>query len=345
MSMVLDNVTCVLLTGPLTFSLAKKMNLNPRPLYLAMTICATVGGTATLIGDPPNIVIGLKMKIGFESFLICNFPIVCVILPMCSAILYYRLKDVLLRNEDGVIAKRPQLDMVQLARENKIVDVPGFSKLMAVLGAVLLALLLSPVHEIEPGWVTVMAMFACAIMFEPHEFGKYLEFVEWDTLLFFALLFVLVETLAELGVIRFLGDGIIAFIQVFPDDSQKAVSIVVILWVSSLGSAFLESLPYTTTMVYIIIDLIRKKDELTGMKPELLVWPLSVGACVGGIGSIMGSSANLVCMAVSKRFGEKEDERVKGGDFLKHGLPTMLMMICVVTVYQLILFVVLDFTP
>merc|ERR1719440_393906 len=82
MSMVLDNDTCVLLTGPLTYQIAQKMNLNPRPLYLAMTICATVGGTGTLIGDPPNIVIGSKMKIGFEKFLIVNFPIVAtVILP------------------------------------------------------------------------------------------------------------------------------------------------------------------------------------------------------------------------------------------------------------------------
>merc|ERR1719183_2603367 len=106
MSMVLDNVTCVLLTGPLTFSLCKKMHLNPRPLYLAMTICATVGGTATLIGDPPNIVIGSKMKISFEKFLIANLPIVCFILPLCSYILYRRLKRMLIkveRDEGGAV--------------------------------------------------------------------------------------------------------------------------------------------------------------------------------------------------------------------------------------------------
>merc|ERR1719428_959580 len=88
-SMLLDNVTCVLLTGPLTFSLAKKMRLNPRPLYLSMTICATIGGTATLIGDPPNIVIGLKMRIGFEQFLMFNAPLVAfALLPLASTMLY-----------------------------------------------------------------------------------------------------------------------------------------------------------------------------------------------------------------------------------------------------------------
>lgn len=343
--MVLDNVTCVLLTGPLTFSLAKKLRINPRPLYLAMTICATVGGTATLIGDPPNIVIGLKMSIGFEKFIICNMPVVVIILPLCSLILHHRLKGMLHHREDDDGSPKKALDIEKLKMENPIVDPAGFAKLAAVLGAVLLALLLSPVHEIEPGWFTIMAMFACAILFEPHEFGKYLEFVEWDTLLFFALLFVLVEGLAELGVIRQLGDWIIAFIQVFPESSQTTMSIIIILWVSSIGSAFLESLPYTTTMVYIIIDLIRKKDEMKGFNPEILVWPLSVGACVGGIGSIMGSSANLVCIAVSKRFGEAEWEKVQGGDFLKHGLPTLFILVTIAMVWQLILFVACKYEP
>mmetsp|Transcript_123734 Transcript_123734/g.231507 ORF Transcript_123734/g.231507 Transcript_123734/m.231507 type:complete len:852 (+) Transcript_123734:56-2611(+) len=344
MSMVLDNVTCVLLTGPLTYSLCKKMHLNPRPLYLAMTICATVGGTATYIGDPPNIVIGSKLQIGFMTFIIVNMPIVVVILPLCSCILYYRLKERLLTPVDGSTYTGKKLDTERLARENKIVDPAGFMKLSMVLGAILLALLLSPVHEIEPAWFTVLAMFGCAMIFEPHEFGKYLEFVEWDTLLFFALLFVFVEALAELGVIRQLGDWIIQFIQVFPKDAQVAVSVIVILWVSSIGSAFLESLPYTTTMVYIIEGLMRQEDDLD-FKPDVLVWPLSVGACVGGIGSIMGSSANLVCMAVSKRFSENEEEKVQGGDFLKYGLPALLIMIFVVMLYQLLIFVAFGFEP
>jgi len=342
LSMVLDNVTCVLLFGPLTFNLAKKMSINPRYLYLSMTIVATIGGTATYIGDPPNIVIGSKMKLGFEDFLIYNFPIVITLfLPISSSFLWWRVKDMIQSRE--ALEKKEKLDYDKLRSDNRITDPVMFAKLSAVLCAVLLSLLLSPLHKIEPAWFTVMAMFACAILFERHKFGNYLEFVEWDTLFFFAILFVLVECLAELGVIRALGEGIIAFIKVFPVESRMGVAVITILWTSSLGSAFLESLPYTTTIVYVLIDL--QNQTIEGVSPSVLVWPLSVGACVGGIGSIMGSSANLVCMAVSERYGELDEEKVQGGDFLRYGLPTLGVLTVITTAWQLILFVACEIVP
>jgi len=341
LSMVLDNVTCVLLFGPLTFSLGQKMKLNPRPLYLAMTICATIGGTATQIGDPPNIVIGSMTKVGFEKFLICNLPLVgLLLLPLSSGLLWYRLSDKLSLDS----GEKVELDFTKLIKENQITDPPMFFKLMAVLSGVLLALILSPVHKIEPPWFTVMAMFGCAMLFERHHFASYLDFVEWDTLLFFALLFVLVEGLSELGVIRLLGDGVMAFIKAFPEDSRMAVAVITILWVSSIGSAFLESLPYTTVITYMILDL-QAKNDVPGVDPFVLVWPLSVGACVGGIGSIMGSSANLVCMAVSNRYGKEESQKVQGSDFLKYGLPVLVVLTLIAMIWQLVLFVAAEYKP
>merc|ERR1719321_2497603 len=147
---------------------------------------------------------------------------------------------------------------------------------------------------------------ACAIMFDRHHLDKFLEFVEWDTLFFFALLFVLVESLSELGVIRTLGNALVDLIMAFPEDIRMYFAIIIILWVSGIGSAFLESLPYTATIVYIIQDLIANK-TIPGVHIPTLCWPLSVGACCGGIGSIMGSSANLVCMAISSRYAETEE--------------------------------------
>jgi Na+/H+ antiporter NhaD/arsenite permease-like protein len=235
MSMVLDNVTCVLLTGPLTYEVAKKMKLNPRPYYLSMTISATVGGTATLIGDPPNIVIGSKLKLGFETFLVVNFPIVATcLLPACTGLLYFRFKDEL-RQYTG---EPPKIDLEELEDENRIKDEPMFFQLGVVLLAVLLALLLSPVHGIEPAWFTVMAMFGCGLKFDREHMGKWLEFVEWDTLFFFALLFVLVESLCELGVIRTLGGCIMSLIKVFAPEVRMYAAIIIILWVSGIGSAF-----------------------------------------------------------------------------------------------------------
>jgi len=340
LSMVLDNVTCVLLFGPLVYTLTKKMEINPRPLYLGMTICATVGGTATQIGDPPNIVIGSKLKLGFEEFLVWNLPIVGgLILPLSSVILWFRLKNQVFI--DGKPAVK--LDLSALQKENRITSPSELNKLMAVLFGILAALLTSPIHKVEPAWFCVMGMFACAIMFERHDLEKYLEVVEWGTLLFFALLFVLVESLSELGVIRMLGEGVIKLIEAFPEDTRMAMAIIIMLWVSSLGSAFLESLPFTTTIVYVLIDL--QSSSIAGVRTNVLIWPLSMGACMGGIGSIMGSSANLVCMAVSSRFGDTPEQKVQGGDFLKHGLPTLIIITLVGMVWQLVIFVGLDAGP
>eukprot|EP00929_Paragymnodinium_shiwhaense_P044706 TRINITY_DN22925_c0_g1_i2.p1 TRINITY_DN22925_c0_g1~~TRINITY_DN22925_c0_g1_i2.p1 ORF type:complete len:776 (-),score=166.16 TRINITY_DN22925_c0_g1_i2:408-2735(-) len=335
MSMILDNVTCVLLMGPLTYQVAQKLNLYPRPIFLSMTICATVGGTATLIGDPPNIVIGTKLKISFVTFLVVNAPIVSfVLLPVASLILYYRFKDNLCKYGDGL---PPPLDLVQLKVENRITNEPMFAQFCCTFLSVLLGLMLSPFHDVEPAWFCVMCMAACGLLFDRHHFGKWLELVEWDTLFFFALLFVLVEALSELGVIRDLGGLIIDLIEAFPVDTRMYFALCIILWVSGIGSAFLESLPYTTTMVYIISDLMRT--PIDGVNVDVLVWPLSIGACVGGIGSIMGSSANLVCMAVSTRYAEDKADVVQGGDFLRYGLPTLIVLLLISTVWLLFLFV------
>jgi Na+/H+ antiporter NhaD/arsenite permease-like protein len=304
-----------------------------------MTICATVGGTGTLIGDPPNIVIGMKLKVGFEKFFFVNLPIVMfALLPAASGLLYYRFKDKLCIGDE-----RPVLDMEQLAQENRIRNEPMLAKLSGVLFAVLLAFLLSPIHKIEPSWFTVMAMFVCALTFDHHHMGKWLEKVEWDTLFFFALLFVLVESLSELGVIRTLGNAIMAFIKVFPPDIRMNFAVTIILWVSGIGSAFLESLPYTATMVYIIQDLLGT--EVEGVQVIRLLWPLSIGACVGGIGSIMGSSANLVCMAISGRNAENDEDKVMGKDFILYGFPVLLVLLFISNIWLLFLLVWVDFEP
>jgi len=341
-SMALDNVTCVLLTGPLTYQIAKKLQLNPRAIYLSMTICATIGGTGTMIGDPPNIVIGSKL-VDFTDFLKYNLPIVAVVfMPVSSAFLYWRFKD----NFRLYDLKDPpkKLDIAALRDENRITDEPMFGMLSACLFGIFLGLILWPTHEIEPAWFCVMAMMGCALLFDNHHFGRFLEFVEWDTLFFFALLFVLVESLGELGVIRKLGEGLVAAIEAFPEDSRMYFAIIIVLWVSGIGSAFLESLPYTTTIVYIIADLMNN-ETIDGVHIPTLCWPLSVGACVGGIGSIMGSSANLVCMAISSRYAEKDEERVQGTDFLKYGLPVLFVLLIISTVWQLFLFIWLDIQP
>jgi len=340
LSMFLDNVTCVMLFGPLTYSLCSQMGLSPRPMYLSMAICATIGGTGTQIGDPPNIVIGSKLGINFATFLKYNFPIIAFAgLPAASLFLWWKLNHTLYKDPSGA----KQVDIEKLEMENRINDMPKFAQLAGILFAVMCALLTAPVHKIEPAWFTCMAMWGGCILFSPHSIHHYLMAVEWDTLFFFACLFTLVECLSELNVIKMLGELVAQLIMSFPEEQRTMLSVIMLLWVCSYGSAFLESLPFTTTIVYVLLDM--RQQTIPGLDPNVLVWPLSVGACVGGIGSIMGSSANLVSMAVSNRQGQCEEDKIQGSDFLKNGLPTMHVVIFICMIWQLLLFQVLKMDP
>lgn len=334
-SMFLDTVTTTLLFGPLTYTLCKQMNLNPRPYYLSMVMNAVVGGSATLIGDPPNMVLASKLDISFMAFLYYNFPIVLVMLPISSYYLYYRFQDILVRGP-------PKISMEQLEIDNRIINMPLCAKLGAIFSCVLLAMFLSPVHNIEPGWFAVMGMFAAAMMSKPHNIHHYLEIVEWDTLLFFALLFVLIECLAHLGVIALIAKYLIATITAFPPGMRTSAGLIIVLWVSTAGGCFLESLPFCTAIAYVLLDIRESGTVIEGIDPQILVWPLSIGVVVGGIGTILGSSANLVCLTVSYRYGTTDEDFIKTTDFPKYGMPLLTGLIILAMFWQLVLFAMIQ---
>jgi len=330
MSCILPNVTCVMLVGPITISLCKQMKLDPVPFYLAQVLCSTIGGTTTMIGDPPNLVIGHKLKLSFIDFIIFNGPLIFFILPMASYILYWRFKD----KVSGTV----EVDIEEMKRQNPVVDEQRFLYASTIFAFITIGLFASPLHGIRPCWFCVIGFFAMGLVISHHNIKDFLRSVEWDTLLFFANLFIFVECLAELGMIKAVGDVLADTIRGVDVSSRLPVAVVLVLWVSTLGSAFLESLPYTTTMTYILADLQNSGD--LGIPVEPLSWALSVGACVGGIGSIMGSSANLVGMAVSERYSP--DNPIKSTDFLMYGFPTLLKITVVGTFYQLLLFCVIQ---
>jgi len=227
-----------------------------------------------------------------------------------------------------------------LKRQNPILDEPLFAKVAGVLVLIMVALLLSPLHKREACWFTLLGMFVSALIFELHNLDKLLQSVEWATLIFFACLFIFVECLNELGLIRTLGTGIMTVITSVDIQYRLIIAITIILWISSIGSAFLESLPFTTTIVYILLEL-HEEEQGLGIPTMPLVWALSVGACVGGIGSIMGSSANLVCIAVSERYTKIEEHRVVGKHFLQHGFWVLMMITPLEMIYQWFVFCVI----
>mmetsp|Transcript_44538 Transcript_44538/g.105544 ORF Transcript_44538/g.105544 Transcript_44538/m.105544 type:complete len:772 (+) Transcript_44538:142-2457(+) len=330
MSCILPNVTCVMLIGPVTISLCNQMGLDPVPFYLSQTICSTIGGTATLIGDPPNLVIGHKLKLKFVDFIIYNGPVICVILPLAACILFWRFKS--------QVSGKVEIDLDKMRKAHPIIDQRQFLYAVTIFFFITLGLFTSPVHDIRPAWFCLVGFFFMAMVISHHHIKSFLNAVEWDTLLFFANLFIFVECLAELGLIKKVGELLADTIKQVDQGSRLEVAVILVLWVSTIGSAFLESLPYTTTLTYILADL-RNTGDL-GIPVEPLSWALSLGACVGGIGSIMGSSANLVAIAVSERYSP--DNPIKGFHFLKYGFPTLLIITCVSTVYQVFLFSVIE---
>nr|QPO25077.1 pink-eyed dilution protein [Callinectes arcuatus] len=242
-----------------------------------------------------------------------------------------------------------QIDIQAMIKDNGIKSQNMLLKVGAVGIGIALSLCLTPLHKQEAAWFTFMGMLCLGMLLSPHDVHNLLEAVEWDTLLFFASLFVLVECVAELGLIRVLGNAIAQLIQSVPPDAsgamdaRLAVGVIAILWVSSIGSAFLESLPYTATVCYLLLNMDTIPDLGISVRP--LVFALSVGACVGGIGSIMGSSANLVGMGMSRRYLPKDappEHQINGSDFLKYGFPLLVVITTIGSGYLVVLFLCVD---
>jgi Na+/H+ antiporter NhaD/arsenite permease-like protein len=333
LSMFLDNVTTVMLFGPVTISIAKEVGRNPVPFYLAETICATIGGTATLIGDPPNVVIGNKLGLDFFEMIVVNFPLVVVLLFTGSWILSKRFP--------GEVEGTVEIDVEQLKKDNPITDPEKFKVVAIIFLGITLSLFFHPIHHKEAAWFMLVGEFILCLLLLRHDYHAASSAVEYDTLLFFAMLFVLVECLAELGVIRTIADGIVYGIMSAPIEHQPLVAQMLILVVSCYGSAFLESLPYTACMCSILKDMGRR-EEMSHISTKALAYALSVGACVGGIGSIMGSSANLVCISISARYSGEDTPTVQGSMFLKHGLPVLHVCTVLSCIYQFFWFIQFD---
>ncbi|MDO3679289.1 ArsB/NhaD family transporter [Paenibacillus ehimensis] len=314
-SAFLDNVTTVLLMVPVTFSITRQLRVNPVPFLMSQILACNIGGTATLIGDPPNIMIGSAVKeLTFMAFINNLAPIAAIVLAVTIPffVLFYRKQ---IRTTEEL-----RQGLMNMNEKAEIRDPVLLKKCLAVLGLTLIGFFVHQIVHLESATVALAGAFLLLLLTGEHFLEEAFQRVEWTTIFFFVGLFVLVSGLIETGVIAALADYAVG---VTGGDVTK--SAVLILWLSGIASAFLDNIPFVATM----IPMIQEMGTMGVSNLEPLWWSLALGACLGGNGSLIGASANLIVAGMAAREGHP----ISFMKFFFIAFPLMLLSIAVANVY------------
>lgn len=315
-SAFLDNVTTVLLIVPVTFSITKQLRINPLPFLISQIIASNVGGTATLIGDPPNIMIGSAVKeLTFMSFISNLAPVIIIIV-----LAYIPVFLLLFRKQ---IRSTPELQQSIMEMDEKamITDHKLLKKCLIVLGLTISGFFLHQNLHLESATVALAGAFLLLLLTGGENMlEKAFYSAEWITIFFFIGLFVLVGGLVETGVVAELAAKAVEL-----TGGNLLASSMLILWMSAITSAFLDNIPFVATMIPLIQEM--GKMGITNLEP--LWWSLSLGACLGGNGTLIGASANLIVAGLAA----KEGHPITFMKYLKVGFPLMILSIAIASVY------------
>ncbi len=312
-SAFLDNVTTVVLLTPITFFVAQRLGTSPIPFLISQVIASNVGGTATLIGDPPNILIGSRFGKDFNDFLINLTPTITV-----AMVAYLVFARWLFRRElrEAVTALEPE-DVGRLVREErKIADVRLMRISFVVLGLTIIGFLFSrPLHFQA---ATIAMTGAVVLMIVAREdVHEVLKSVEWPTLFFFIGLFIVVGGVVKAGIIKEIADRALTLTA-----GNVGAAAFLVLWMSGIISAIVDNIPYTLTMLPLVQELGQQ------MNVEPLIWALALGANLGGNATVIGASANVVVASMSEARGHP----ITFVHYLKYGVPATLLTMVVSTV-------------
>tara|TARA_B100000683_G_scaffold275219_1_gene325335 strand:+ start:846 stop:2522 length:1677 start_codon:yes stop_codon:yes gene_type:complete len=350
LSAFLDNVTTMLLLTPVTIQLAKVLDIKPIPLLISEVLFSNIGGAATMIGDPPNIMIGSGLSpdkiasaeggkyaymseygVTFNDFIIEMGPgILMCIVPSFMLLKWYYA--------DEFSGSRIR-DVAELEAKYGIKDPQMLKVAGTILVLVIINFFLHPITHIAVSWIALVGAVVMLLATDRHELEEPLHHVEWTTLLFFAGLFVLVHSLQYMGVIAFIGEYVERAIAFFGSDTgdgqtvRLAAAILIVLWVSAIASAFIDNIPYTATMIPIVLQI---ADNLGDYLLGPLIWALAFGACLGGNGTLIGASANVVTAGMSEEAGYP----ISFNEFFKAGFPIMILTTFIVSLYMLLVFIV-----
>lgn len=291
-SSFLDNVTTMLLIIPVTMKIARALRVNPVTLMMPEVFASNIGGTATLIGDPPNIMIGSYAGLTFVQFL-QKLSIVCLICLAVSIVyfLYWYKKDFLKPQSEAAEEKTGRV----AAEEYEIKDRRLMVYCALVLGMTILLFIAHGALHMPPS-VAAMAGTAVLLAISRVDIAEVLEHeVEWPTLIFFMMLFIVVAGAEQTGLIQMVADGVFHV-----SKGSLTAAVLVTLWVSALASSIIDNIPFTATMLPIVAYL---TEVLPGAQGGILWWALALGACLGGNGTLIGASANVVTVGIAEREG------------------------------------------
>ena len=290
-SAFLDNVTTMLLVTPVTIEISKALKLNPLSLMLPEVFASNVGGTATLIGDPPNIMIGSYAKLSFMDFA-SNLSLICLI-GLAASILYYLwyFKRDYGKAEVGDVKEMTR----KLREEYKITDMKLLNMCLIVLGITIFLFIIHGALHMEPSIAALMGAAALLVVSRVNIVEMLEHEIEWPTLIFFMMLFVVVAGAEETGLIQVIADWVSN-----ASKGSLVVAVIMILWVSAIASAFIDNIPFTATMLPIVAYL---NQVIPGAESGILWWSLALGACLGGNGTMIGASANVVTVGIAESLG------------------------------------------
>ncbi|MGA0332724.1 MAG: SLC13 family permease [Kiritimatiellia bacterium] len=327
LSAFLDNVTTIILVAPITILITQLLEIPTTPFLILEAIFSNIGGTGTLVGDPPNIIIGSQTHLSFNDFILHLGPIALLILLVVSLIVRFKL------GKSFHVSEAAKENLMQAEPRLAIIRPERLRKALPCMGLVLLGFFVSHTIQIETGIIALAGgFFMCLVCHE--DIHKALAKLEWNTILFFVGLFMMVGALEENGLFELLGTKVMQL-----TNGNLLVTALAVLWFSALSSAFLDNIPLVISFIPILESIIPGFAQQAGLDPqsaeaiqtisEPLYWSLALGACLGGNGTIIGASANVVISQIARR----NKYKLSFGDFFKLGFPALLLSVSLSSCY------------
>jgi Na+/H+ antiporter NhaD/arsenite permease-like protein len=322
LSAFLDNLTTILLIAPITFLLADALDIDAVPLLIIEVIASNIGGTATLIGDPPNIIIAGATGLSFNAFIANLAPIVVVAFAVVVPLLYLAFRH-RLRVEEG-----NRMAVMDLNAAASIRDWPELRRTGPVLALTVLAFFAHQALHIEPATVALTGA-AVGLLVTRIDVEEALSHIEWTTLFFFVALFVMVGALEATGAIGHVADAVKDL-----TGGDRSAELIGIVWIAAAGSALVDNIPFTTAM----IPVVRELQEAAGTTgDDSYWWALALGACFGGNATMIAAAANVAAAGLAERAGTP----IGFMTFLRVGLPVTVLSIGMATAYVAIRYIAL----